>query len=73
MKLQIVINKDRDEEILIYVHEKTPLVCEIEKLVNNNSFDLTGYGETETVLLRTIRFMHLLKRVNTGLNQDFIS
>ena len=51
MKLQIVINKDRDEEILIYVHQKTPLVCEIEKLVNNNSFDLTGYGETETVKL----------------------
>ena len=30
MKLQIVIDKNRDEEILIYAHEKTPLICEIE-------------------------------------------
>ena len=51
MKLQIVINKDRDEEILIYAHEKTPLICEIEELINNNSFDLTGYTENETVKL----------------------
>ncbi len=51
MKLQIVINKDRDEEILIYAHERTPLICEIEELINNNSFDLTGYTENETVKL----------------------
>jgi DNA-binding LytR/AlgR family response regulator len=51
MKLQIVINKDRDEEILIYAHEKTPLICEIEELINNNSFDLIGYTENETVKL----------------------
>ncbi len=51
MKLQIVIEKNRDEEILIYAHEKTPLICEIEELVNNNSFDLTGYTENEIVKL----------------------
>ena len=51
MKLRIVIDKNHDEQILIYAHEKTALICEIEQLVNNDSFDLTGYGETETVKL----------------------
>ena len=51
MKLRIVIDKNRDEQILIYAHEKTALICDIEQLVNNNSFDLTGYGETETIKL----------------------
>ncbi|MBR5247315.1 MAG: LytTR family transcriptional regulator [Clostridia bacterium] len=51
MKLRIVIDPNRDEEIIIYAHEKTSLVCEIEKLVNNNSFDLIGYTEKETVKL----------------------
>ena len=51
MKLQIVIDKNRDEEILIYAHEKTPLICEIEELVNNNFIDLKGYTENETVKL----------------------
>ena len=40
MKLRIVIDPNRDEEILIYAHKKTPLIGEIEELVNNNSFDL---------------------------------
>ena len=51
MKLRIVIDKNRDEEILIYAHEKTALICDIEQLINNNSFDLMGYGETETIKL----------------------
>ncbi len=51
MKLQIVINPNRDEEILIYAHEKSPLICEIEELVKNNSVDLIGYTENETVKL----------------------
>ena len=51
MKLRIVIDKNRDEQILIYAHEKTALICDIEQLVNNDSFDLTGYGETETIKL----------------------
>ncbi len=51
MKLRIVIDKNRDEQILIYAHEKTALISEIEQLVNNDSFDLTGYGETETIKL----------------------
>ena len=51
MKLQIVIDHNHDEEILIYAHEKTSLICEIEELVKNNSVDLIGYTENETVKL----------------------
>ena len=51
MKLQIVIDPNRDEEIIIYAHEKTPLVCEIEELVKSHSVDLIGYTENETVKL----------------------
>ena len=51
MKLQIVIDPNRDEEILIYSHKKTQLINEIEELVNNNSVDLIGYTENEAVKL----------------------
>ena len=51
MKLQIVINHNRDEEIVIYAHEKSPLVSEIEELVKSYSVGLIGYTENETVKL----------------------
>jgi DNA-binding LytR/AlgR family response regulator len=51
MKLQIVINPNRDEDIIIYAHEKSSLVCEIEELVKSYSVDLIGYTENETVKL----------------------
>ena len=51
MKLQIVINHNRDEEIVIYAHKKSPLVSEIEELVKSYSVDLIGYTENETVKL----------------------
>ena len=51
MKLQIVIDSNRDEEIIVYAHNKSPLVIEIEELVNSRSVDLIGYAENETVKL----------------------
>ena len=51
MKLRIVIDPNRDEEIVINAHEKSHLVCEIEELVKNHSVDLIGYTENETVKL----------------------
>jgi DNA-binding LytR/AlgR family response regulator len=51
MKLQIVIDPNRDEEILIYAHEKTPLITEIEEIVKSHSVDLIGYAQDETVKL----------------------
>ena len=51
MKLQIVIDSNRDEEIIVYAHNKSPLVIEIEELVNSRSVDLIGYAQNETVKL----------------------
>ena len=51
MKLRIVIDPNRDEEIVINAHEKSHLVCEIEELLKNHSVDLIGYTEYETVKL----------------------
>ena len=51
MKLRIVIDPNRDEEIVINAREKSHLVCEIEELVKNYSVDLIGYTENETVKL----------------------
>ncbi len=51
MKLKIFIDKTRDEEILIYAHEKTALIEAIEQLVLQDSFELIGYIDREAVKL----------------------
>ena len=47
MDIKIFIDKTKTEEILIYAHEKTPLIEEIEKLVAESNLDLVGYTDTE--------------------------
>ncbi len=49
MKFTIVINKERDEEILAYVHEKSSLTDEIERLVSGGGEEIIGYFEREAV------------------------
>ena len=51
MKLKLIIDKNRDEEILIYAHEKTALVETIEQLVLQDNFELIGYADREAVRL----------------------
>ena len=51
MKLRIVIDPNRDEEIVVYAHKKSQLIDEIDQLVKNHSVDLIGYNENETVKL----------------------
>ena len=53
MRCRIFIDKEHEEEILIYTHEKTPLVNRIEKLVSDDSFELIGYKDREAVRLDT--------------------
>ena len=36
MKIKIFIDKDRDEEVVVYAHERNALVDKIERLVNGN-------------------------------------
>lgn len=51
MKISIFIDKKRDEEIVIYAHEKGALVNEIEELVSGYSKEITAYKEKEIVKL----------------------
>ena len=47
MDLKIIIDKNRKEEIVIYAHEKTELINEIEKIVHQSTKELMGYKDTE--------------------------
>lgn len=51
MKLSINIDKTKEEEIIVFAHERTRLVDEIERLVSDNAFDLIGYCEREAKAL----------------------
>ena len=51
MKLRINIDKTKEEEIIVFAHERTRLVDEIERLVSDNAFDLIGYCEREAKAL----------------------
>lgn len=49
MKFSFFIDKDKDEEVIVYAHEKTKLIESIENLVNENDFELIGFIDKEAV------------------------
>ncbi|MBQ2974550.1 MAG: LytTR family transcriptional regulator DNA-binding domain-containing protein [Clostridia bacterium] len=51
MKLKITIDRNHEEEILLFAHERTKLVDNIESLVKNFSREIIGYTETQTYIL----------------------
>lgn len=51
MKCTTVIDKSRDEEVIIYAHENSELVLRIEELVNGDKSALIGYTDREIVQL----------------------
>ena len=51
MKFRLFIDKNKDEEVIVYAHEKTKLVEDIENLVAENSFELIGFADKEAVKL----------------------
>lgn len=51
MKCQTIIDKSRDEEVLIYAHAESSLTREIEALVTAHSTELIGYGERSVITL----------------------
>lgn len=51
MKLNIFIDKEREEEVIVYAHEKNTIVTSIERLVNENSAEFIGYKEDKAVKL----------------------
>lgn len=47
MKYRLIIDESKEESIIITAHEKSELINQIEKLINNNSFKLIGYKDNE--------------------------
>ena len=45
MKYTIIIDKNREEEVIIYAKEKSTLTDEIERLVSDNNIELIGYDK----------------------------
>ncbi len=51
MKCTVIIDKSREQEIVIYAHEQSELIRKIEALSKEESAQLVGYNERETVLI----------------------
>ena len=51
MKYSFFIDPDRDEEIIVYAHEKSELTERIERLVMSDEAPLIGYSERGTAVL----------------------
>ena len=45
MKYTIIIDKNREEEVIVYTKEKSTLTDEIERLVSDNNIELIGYDK----------------------------
>lgn len=54
MKIKIIIDKTKEEEISICAHEKSELICEIERLVAESNFELFGYKDNEAKKLNLL-------------------
>ena len=51
MKCKVFFDKNHEEEVVIYSHQRNSLVEQIESLVNSQEIEITGYKEQETVKL----------------------
>ena len=49
MKFKLVIDEKKEEEVVVYAHEKTALIDEIELLIANYSKSLIGYKDDEII------------------------
>ena len=43
VKFKLIVDKERDEEVVVYAKEETPLIKEIESLVKGKNEALIGY------------------------------
>ncbi len=51
MKCIVTIDKEHEEEVLVFAHKRTRLVDEIESLVANGANEVTGYADGEICML----------------------
>lgn len=54
IKIKIIIDEQKDEEILIYAHKRNELINEIERLVSENNKELFGYKDEEVIKLNLL-------------------
>ncbi|MBE6801921.1 MAG: LytTR family transcriptional regulator [Ruminococcaceae bacterium] len=54
MNFKFFIDKHREEEVIVYAHEKNQIVYEIERIVQQSNHDLFGYTETEAKKLNLL-------------------
>lgn len=51
MKFRLMIDKEKDEEVVATVHERSPLIDEIEALISKHTDRITGYTEDDIKML----------------------
>ena len=51
MKFRLIIDKEKDEEVVITAHQRTPLTDEIETLVSKHTDRIPGYTEDDIKML----------------------
>ena len=51
MKFELIINKEKDEEIVITAHQRTALIDEIEALISKHTDRIPGYTDDDIRLL----------------------
>jgi DNA-binding LytR/AlgR family response regulator len=51
MKFKLIIDKEKDEEIVVTVHNRTPLIDEIEALISKHTDRIPGYTEDDIKML----------------------
>lgn len=52
MKFRLIIDKNREEEVIVYSHNETKLTDEIKRIAENDSEEFVGYIEREAYKLR---------------------
>ena len=51
MKLKLIIDKEKDEEVVITAHQRTALIDEIETLISKYTGRIPGYTEDDIKML----------------------
>ena len=49
MKFKLFIDKNKPEEVIVYAHQKSKIIDDIEHLVISSTTELYGYKEKETI------------------------
>ena len=51
MKFRLIIDKEKDEEVVAIAHERSPLIDEIEALISKHMDRIPGYTEDDIKML----------------------